>query len=311
LNGAILGMRKTEIDRKFDEMVAFAGVERFIDTPVKRYSSGMYLRLAFSVAAHLEPEILIVDEVLAVGDAAFQKKCLSKMRSIAHGGRTVFFVSHNMPAVESLCHRAILLDEGRVLQDGPATEVVGSYLRSGLGTTAAREWNDPRDRPGDDVVSLLAVRARSEDGQICDIFDSRDAVQMEMEFEVTKAGYVLMPRFHLQNENGVTAFTAHDLDPEWRRRRRPAGRYISTARIPGNLLAEGTLFVTASMLALMPERRPFKERDAIAFRVVDRPEAGARRNLIGQVHGVVRPLLNWTTTYLGPGDAAARGERAG
>src|SRR5262249_15284152 len=140
LNGAILGMPKTEIDRKFDEIVAFAEVERFIDTPVKHYSSGMYLRLAFAVAAHLEPEVLIVDEVLAVGDASFQKKCLNKMEDVGHQGRTVLFVSHNMPAVTRLCKRVLLVDGGRVVEDGPATHVVSAYLKSGMGTTARREW---------------------------------------------------------------------------------------------------------------------------------------------------------------------------
>src|SRR6266850_572767 len=133
LSGAILGMKKAEITEKFDEIVAFAEVEKFVDTPVKRYSSGMYLRLAFAVAAHLEPEILLVDEVLAVGDAAFQKKCLSKMQDVGRQGRTVLFVSHNMPAVTRLCPRTILLDQGRVLFDGPSSEVVGAYLNSGLG----------------------------------------------------------------------------------------------------------------------------------------------------------------------------------
>ena len=136
LNGAILGMKKTEIDRKFDEIVAFAETEKFIDTPVKHYSSGMYLRLAFAVAAHLEPEILIVDEVLAVGDARFQKKCLNKMQDVGHQGCTVLFVSHNMPAITRLCERVILLDGGRVFQDGPSHHVVSAYLNSGLGTMA-------------------------------------------------------------------------------------------------------------------------------------------------------------------------------
>src|ERR1700730_1758777 len=138
LNGAILGMKRREIDERFDEIVAFAEVEQFIDTAVKHYSSGMYLRLAFAVAAHLEPELLLVDEVLAVGDAHFQKKCLAKMEDVGHQGRTVLFVSHNMPAVTRLCPRTILLDAGKVLKDGPSHDVVTAYLRAGLGTTAER-----------------------------------------------------------------------------------------------------------------------------------------------------------------------------
>ena len=147
LNGTILGMKRGEIAKKFDEIVAFAGVEQFIDTPVKHYSSGMYLRLAFAVAAHLEPEILIVDEVLAVGDADFQKKCLGKMSSVADQGRTIFFVSHNMPAITRLCNRVIYLDEGKLRLDGTAHDVVKAYLHSGLGTMCSREWPDPVRAP--------------------------------------------------------------------------------------------------------------------------------------------------------------------
>jgi lipopolysaccharide transport system ATP-binding protein len=138
LNGAILGMRRSEIIRRFDEMISFAGVERFVDTPVKRYSSGMFLRLAFAVAAHLDPEILIVDEVLAVGDAAFQQKCLNKMGDVAKAGRTVLFVSHNMPAIKHLCQRAIVLSSGAVAFDGNADEAVGAYLRTSLGNDAGQ-----------------------------------------------------------------------------------------------------------------------------------------------------------------------------
>ncbi|MEQ1628701.1 MAG: ABC transporter ATP-binding protein, partial [Nitrospira sp.] len=158
LSGIILGMKKTEIDQKFDEIVEFAGIAKFIDTPVKRYSSGMYVRLAFAVGAHLEPEILIVDEVLAVGDSQFQKKCLDKMKDIGAHGRTVLFVSHNMQAVMRLCDRVIMLDKGRVLHDGPAHEVVKTYLNAGFGASPAREWTDPSSAPGGEVARLRAAR---------------------------------------------------------------------------------------------------------------------------------------------------------
>ena len=165
LNGAILGMSRKEIDQKFDDIVDFADVGKFIDTPVKRYSSGMGLRLAFSVAAHLEPEILMVDEVLAVGDIRFQKKCLTKMGEVARTGRTVLYVAHNMPAISRLCQRAILMGNGRVIQDGPAHEVISTYLTSGLGTSAVREWPDLGQAPGGDIVRLRAVRVLDEDGE--------------------------------------------------------------------------------------------------------------------------------------------------
>jgi homopolymeric O-antigen transport system ATP-binding protein len=299
LNGAILGMRKTEIDRKFDEIVAFAEVERFIDTPFKHYSSGMHMRLAFAVAAHLEPEILIVDEVLAVGDASFQKKCLNKMEDVGHQGRTVLFVSHNMPAVTRLCQRVILLGEGRVVEDGPSTHVVGAYLQSGLGTTAVREFAKPSVSSDASIAGLHAVRVRSEDGQIASAADIRQPVLVEMEYEVWKPGYVLIPSFVFDNEDGVTAFRSYDVDPEWRMKPRPAGRYVSTVRVPGNLLAEGTMFVSAILLTAASRQREFYEEDVVAFQVVDSLDGdSARGDIGGTVIGVVRPLLDWKTSRL-------------
>jgi lipopolysaccharide transport system ATP-binding protein len=164
LNGAILGMRRAEIDRKFDEIVAFSEVEKFIDTPVKRYSSGMYLRLAFAVAAHLEPEILLVDEVLAVGDADFQKKCLGKMGDVAQEGRTVLFVSHNMPAVQALCARALLLRQGSVAIDGTTGDVLREYLGH-LQATAAHAFENNPERRGDGVVRLTGARVLDGEGR--------------------------------------------------------------------------------------------------------------------------------------------------
>ena len=301
LNGAILGMRRAEVARKFDEIVSFAEVERFIDSPVKHYSSGMYLRLAFAVAAHLEPEVLIVDEVLAVGDASFQKKCLAKMENVGQEGRTVLFVSHNMPAVTRLCQRVILLDGGRILQDGPSAQVVGAYLKSGLGTSASREW-DPEsdDQPGGEVAGLVAVRVRADDGRITEAVDIRRPVRVEMEYDVLRPDHFLMPHFRFTNEEGVVAFSAHDVDPEWRRRPRPAGRYRSTATVPGNLLAEGTIFVTAGLVTLNPLIDQFFERDAVAFQVVDSLEGDSARGEIAEhMEGVVRPMLCWDTEYLG------------
>jgi lipopolysaccharide transport system ATP-binding protein len=301
LNGAILGMRRREIDRKFDEIVAFAEVERFLDTPVKYYSTGMYLRLAFAVAAHLEPEVLIVDEVLAVGDASFQKKCLAKMEDVGQGGRTVLFVSHNMSAVTRLCQRVILIDSGTVLRDGPALDVVSAYLRAGLGTSACREWEpSSEDRPRGDVAGLLAVRVRSEEGRIADALDIRRPIRVEMEYDVWKPGYLLTPHFGFNNEDGVRAFSAFDADPEWRRRPRPVGRYVSTAWIPGNLLSEGTLFVMAQLITADSGMTQFRQREVVAFQVVDTLDGdSARGDLSGHLQGVVRPLLRWTTDFSG------------
>jgi len=298
LNGAILGMKKTEIEHKFDEIVAFAGVEKFIDTPVKHYSSGMYVRLAFAVAAHLEPEILLVDEVLAVGDASFQKKCLNKMQDVGQEGRTVLFVSHNMPAITRLCQRTILLDEGKVLRDGPSHQVVSVYLGSGLGTTAAREWPDLSKAPGNDIVRLRAVRVRTEDGRVIEAVDIRKPVRIEIEFDVLKSGFVLVPNFFCHNEEGVIVFGASDHDSEWRRRPRPTGRFISTAWIPGNLLSEGSFIISPAVSTMDPVIVHFYERDAVAFQVIDGLHGdSARGDYAGHIPGVVRPLLRWTTQF--------------
>jgi lipopolysaccharide transport system ATP-binding protein len=297
LNGSILGMRRSEIARRFDEIVAFAEVERFIDTTVKHYSSGMYMRLAFAVAAHLEPEILVVDEVLAVGDSSFQRKCLSKMQDIGQQGRTVLFVSHNMPAITRLCPRTILLDAGKVLLDGPSYEVVSKYLTSGLGTVAERKWPEAVNAPGDAVARLRSVRVVSEDGATIEAADIRRPVGIEVEFDVLESGHVLLPNLHFFNEEGVYVFVSADLDPDWRRVPRPIGRYVSTAWIPGNYLAEGTMIVGAAVSSPDPVIVHFYERDAVAFQIIDGFEGdSARGDYAGGIPGVVRPLLCWTTS---------------
>ncbi len=296
LNGAILGMKREELASKFDEIVAFAEVEKFIDTPVKHYSSGMYLRLAFSVAAHLEPEILIVDEVLAVGDAAFQKKCLGKMEGVAKEGRTVLFVSHNMQAVTRLCQRVILLDAGGVVGDGPAGQMVTRYLSSSEGNTKLRAWDDPVRAPGSDVVRLCAVRTRTEDGQTTDLVDIRKPLGVEIEYEVLKGGHVFHPCFSVHNGEGVHLFSAQDTDGTWRRRARPAGRYVSIGWIPGDLLNEGAMFVGVAIWTLNPEHCHFYERDVVAFHVVDSyDEESARGGWPYAVPGVIRPFCRWET----------------
>jgi lipopolysaccharide transport system ATP-binding protein len=298
LNGAVLGMHRAEITRKFDDIVAFAEVEKFIDTPVKRYSSGMYVRLAFAVAAYLEPEILLVDEVLAVGDSSFQRKCLDRMKDVGRHGRTVLFVSHNMPAVTRLCDRTILLDEGTILRDDLSHKVVGSYLRSGLGTTAVREWPDPAQAPGNEVARLLAVRVRTEDNQTNEAVDIRKPVGIEMEYEVLQPGHILHPNFHFFNEEGVYVFVAAEQDPLWLRRPRPTGRFISRALIPGNLLSEGSLIVGAALTIPDPVEVLFHAREAVAFQVVDSLDGdSARGDYGGRIPGVVRPLLQWNTQF--------------
>ena len=301
-------MKKSEIDQKFDEIVEFAGIAKFIDTPVKRYSSGMYVRLAFAVGAHLEPEILIVDEVLAVGDSQFQKKCLDKMKDIGAHGRTVLFVSHNMQVVTRLCDRVIMLDKGRVLHDGPAHEVVKTYLNAGFGASPVREWADPSSAPGGEVARLRAARVKAEDGRVADVLHIRRPFTIEMDYEVLTPGYVLSPHFHLVDDEGALIFITQDLDPQWRRRARPVGRYVSRVEIPGNLLTEGTVFVGCHCITLAPDMLQFSAPEAIAFHVIDSHDGdSARGDYVGNMPGAIRPLLNWSTTLtdpicLGPSD---------
>ena len=296
LNGAILGMRRLEVRRKFEEIVSFAEVEKFIDTPVKQYSTGMYMRLAFSVAAQLEPEILLVDEVLAVGDTSFQKKCIGKMGEVGREGRTVVFVSHSMTAITRLCERAILLDRGRVIADGPASEVTASYLQSDLGTMAHRTWPESAAAPGDQVVRMRSVSVISDDGTYSATVDIRRPVILEMAYDVLQNGYVPVPNFHLYNEEGICVFVTGDTDPEWRRRPKPVGSYISRAIIPGNFLSEGTLIVDAAISTLDPAAVHAHEREAVAFQVIDSIEGDSMRgDYGGSIPGVVRPHLHWQT----------------
>ncbi len=299
LNGSILGMKRKEINQNFDEIVAFAEIEKFIDTPIKHYSSGMSVRLAFAVAAHLEPEILIVDEVLAVGDARFQKKCLNKMEDVGQAGRTVLFVSHNMPAVARMCGRVILLEDGKLTLDGSAHDVVSAYMSGEFGSSAQREWADPDKAPAGEVARLRAVRVHTNDGDVKDAMDIRHPIGIDMEYDVLKPSYVLMPHFQLINDEGLRVFVTIDQDPDWRRRPRPVGHYTSTAWIPGNYLAEGTLFVTPALATLAPiSQAQFVERDAIAFQVIDTMDGDSARGDWGRkLGGVVRPLLEWTTEF--------------
>ncbi len=295
LNGAILGMKRAEIKARFDEIAAFAEIEQFLDTPVKRYSSGMYMRLAFSVAAHLEPEILIVDEVLAVGDASFQKKCLNKMEDVGRQGRTVIFVSHNMAAVTRLCQRAVLLVGGHVVDDGPAHRIVSSYMDAGMGISAMREWPDWRTAPGDDVARLRSVRVRTEGGQTVESVDIRQPVLIEVEYVNLQSTLRPTAVLHFFNDTGVCLFSSNDFtNREWWNAPRTPGIVRATCRIPGNFLAEGSIAVLAAISSYEPHVVHALERDAVSFQVVDHSTGdGARGPYGGTVPGLVRPMLEW------------------
>jgi lipopolysaccharide transport system ATP-binding protein len=296
LNGAILGMRRSEIVRKFDEIVEFSGVEQFLDTPVKRYSSGMFVRLAFSVAAHLEPEILIVDEVLAVGDAEFQKRCLGKMESYGQSGRTVLFVSHSMPTIARLCPRLLLLDRGRIVEDGPADHVIGRYLHGDLGTSAQREWRDAESAPGDDWARLRSARIVDATGRPSDVLDVSEPVGIEIGFDLLRREAVF-PWIDIVDEGGTLLFSAMDTNPVWSEALDP-GRYVATAWIPEHLLNDGTLHVTVSVKSALLGRKPWRHAEvesALTFQIVEREGPTARGVFAGRMRGSIRPLLRWTS----------------
>lgn len=296
LSGAIMGMTRSEIVRKFDEIVAFAGIEKFLDTPVKRYSSGMYVRLAFAVAAHLEPDILLVDEVLAVGDAEFQKKCLTKMGEVAQAGRTVLFVSHSMPAINRLCQRCILLEGGRIKLDGEAQVVSAQYMVSDTGTTASRDWIDAARRPGDEVARLISVCVK-QNGMIRESVDIRYPVDVEMTYEVLKDGANLLSAFAFFDQQGTLLFVNGDLNDAAWSRARPRGAYTSQCRVPGNLFAEGMVRVLAEVATRHPVYElHFWVPDSAAFQVVDSGEPGSVRSGWGRdIPGVMRPMCAWQT----------------
>ena len=301
LNGAILGMSRQEIAGKFDEIVDFAEVEKFLDTPVKFYSSGMYVRLAFAVAAHLEPEILVVDEVLAVGDTVFQKKCLSKMGAVAQEGRTVLFVSHNMGAVQRLCSRAILLDQGGIHLEGDVSEVIQAYVQMGLKRGGERKW-EIHDAPGSDVVKLQAVRILREDDRVSTSFTVRDPVFIEIEYCVLQEGIPLDVYCFLYNEMGVCVFVSIDnKDSPWQNTARPKGLYRNVCQIPGDFLNTGQYFVHTYISQNLDRRIMHAQaKDVVTFSISDSmDEDGARGNFPYQwPSSVIRPRLHWSVELI-------------
>ncbi len=288
LNGAILGMKRGEIDRKYDEIVTFAEVEKFIDTPVKHFSSGMYLRLAFAVAAHMEPDILLVDEVLAVGDAAFQKKCLGKMGEVAKEGRTVLFVSHNMGAIANLCHNALLLNDGQITHTGPSAEVISQYL----------DMITERDSgevllvrtPNDAYFTRVAILEAT--GQITQSIEVMSDFKIHFEYEIMRPIAGLEVSFSLFDRYGSIIFytglskskTVRNLDHE-------PGHYIVEVHIPKNFLAPGIYSIAIALH--QPNIRFFDQRDhVIGFSVV---ETGSEDyKYAGQGLGSILVQFDWT-----------------
>ncbi len=307
LSGAILGMRRGEIQRKFDEIVEFAEIEKFLDTPVKHFSTGMYMRLAFSVAAHLEPEILVIDEVLAVGDAEFQKKCLGKMGDVAKTGRTVLFVSHNMGLIRQLCTRGILLNKGNLSMDGTAADVTLTYLRLGLNQEGERIWNTLDEAPGNHVARLWAARVLGEDGNICTAFTVRDDIWIELIYEVLQP-CPLDAYIYLFNAMGVRIFMSLDnRNSPWCNTARPSGTYRSVCHIPRDLLNPGEFSIQINLSQnLDTPIMHLNLTNVVAFAVSDSlDEDGVRGNYRRNWPDcAVRPRLEWNVEQLEWGQGA-------
>lgn len=292
LNGAILGMSRREIQRKFDAIVDFAEVEKFLDTPVKRYSSGMYVRLAFAIAAFLEPEILVVDEVLAVGDAQFQKKCLGKMDEAGRDGRTVLFVSHSMAIVSNLCKTGIVLNSGQVDYHGPVSQAVLRYYQT-------LNRSDPAKEKGfrSDIVELLGCELiGSNDFNEVTIFD---AITIRMHYRIlTAIDAKCVPNLHFFAADGSCAFVSNADQI----REIPPGQYVADCQVPGGLLNEGTYFVGAAITSYPSSGAynvEFFDRNALTFNVTDpMDERSNRYNYGGSVPGLLRPRLNWSVRHL-------------
>jgi lipopolysaccharide transport system ATP-binding protein len=297
LNAAILGMKRGEVKAKFDEIVDFAGVENFLDTPVKRYSSGMYVRLAFAVAAHLDPDILIIDEVLAVGDAEFQKKCLGKMQDVAKGGRTVLFVSHNMAALNNLCSRALILGKGRIQNCGIPQEIVAQYLSSGMNGAAELAWPYPATPPGNDRVKLQSIRIRSNSNVTSEVMLHHEC-HIEIEYCAIVDKLLLSASIHLLDNSGVEVLASGNLHSanlirdDWFGQPYSKGSYRTTCIIPANFLNEGRYSIRVALLTDIYNVE-FLTDEIIGFNARDGGEM--RKEYGGHWIGVVRPKLAWQT----------------
>ncbi len=300
LNGAILGMTRAEIRIKFDEIVAFAEVEKFLDTPVKRYSSGMYVRLAFAVAAHLEPEILIVDEVLAVGDAEFQKKCLGKMQDVSRGGRTVIFVSHNMAVVRTLCRQGLLLERGRLRVFDAVEKTIEQYLHVLRSSGGAVEWSDANECPQDAALRLWGVRVVSS-GEVTSEANMDQDIQVQVDYEVLRAGTSVLVSIHVNSGLGGCLFatanapSANAGRDEWAMRPHPFGRYQSCLTIPANFLNDGPHSLSVFLLNGAGAVRVARN-EILTFNAVD--HGAMRKEYTGMWIGAIRPRLPWHTRQL-------------
>ena len=301
LNGAILGMTRTEITEKLDEIIEFSGCEMYIDTPVKRYSSGMTVRLAFAVAAHLEPDILVVDEVLAVGDAEFQKKAIGKMQDISKGhGRTVLFVSHNMDSVMRLCTRAILMKDGGIIKNGNVSQVIDTYLNTEFGATSHKSWDKNN---GNNIVKILSIQAHSQDLQKSDNYKITEKIGISITYEVLKAGHKIHTALNFFNSSGVNIFDSHESRTLLYHDKKIPGIYKTTVWIYENIFSEGVIIVGVALVTHDPFTVHFHESNALAFNVIeDFLNSPTRGDYVGSLPGIIRPNLKWESYKIDKND---------
>ena len=294
LNGSILGLKKTEINRQLDAIVDFSGVAQFLDTPLKFYSSGMQLRLAFSVAAHLDPEILLIDEVLAVGDLEFQRKCLGKMEEVSKKeGRTILFVSHNMDSIRKFCPQTILLNEGSMISKGSTEQVIHEYVAKHLQTKTEMNWPEGvRSKNGE--VILYHVFLHCESGEKLSRFDTTEKIGITLEYEVLKEDVVFTHGINVYNQENSNIFNSHDVTSTLRKEKRKKGQYKATGWIPGNLLPEGLFTIGVALFLPNPVDILIHELEALVFEVfTDFTKLTARGNYAEDFPGMVRPLIQW------------------
>lgn len=300
LYGAILGMSRSEVLRKFDEIVDFAEVEKFLDTQVKHYSSGMYVRLAFAVAAHLETEILVVDEVLAVGDAQFQKKSLGKMDYATQEGRTVLFVSHNMGMISSLCQRAILLDSGKIIQDSDAATAIARYYNNGMSSPYSSDFTKSGIKIGDDYATLLEAHIEDENSITTGEINIRSSFKVKMKYTLHNAvANSSYPNFHFYNSQGLCVFVTNG-DRE--AHKNPDGIYEATCNVPGSLLNNDTYFIGLALTFTHNGIHvSFWQPSALAVVIRDNLDETInveRQGYSGFIPGVMRPILKWEITQI-------------
>jgi lipopolysaccharide transport system ATP-binding protein len=301
LNGAILGMTKKEITSKIDEIIDFSGCERYIDTPVKRYSSGMTVRLAFAVAAFLEPEILVIDEVLAVGDAEFQKKAIGKMQDISRkGGRTVLFVSHNMVAVRQLCTRCIILKDGVAIDSGNTSQMIDNYLSIDNVINLSKSWDNGKS-PQNDFIIVRNIFIHYQDGSVPENgnFVITENIGISIDYEIIREGHSFIYGANFYNSEEINIFNSHDVTSKDRNEKREKGSYKATMWIPGNLLSEGLVSISIAFFKPNPYELFIYLEKIIFINIIDEMKGNsARGHYANDFPGFVRPLLNWETNKI-------------